>query len=521
MNKNLQMVYTYHNETKHTHIKYARSLGYMDWATQPDPYRSYADTKQTILPLALKHNTLAYHEIFESSQEDIAPLCLESISQFFQFSLGLAAVKSSGGQSWDLRCNASSGNLQPTESYLICDGISGIDNGIHHYAPKNHNLEQIANTNEKLDLPNDSFLVALSSIVWREAWKYGERSWRYTQLDCGHALRALEISAYMLGWQIKVLDINDNTLNDLIGLNQSNRYINEENENADMLLLVSKYATIDEINYNTLRASFNQTYLGYANQLSPTWHKWDILNKIEEATTQKTIIKHNTIQKHYFPRKKSFESKDIVLNRRSAQQMDAHNSNITLEQFDTIISSVSQSLHNYQASVHLVLFVHDVNELDAGLYILLRNDKHKDSLMQECKESFLWQKSKLKNKDLYLLKKSDYTMLSKTISCNQSIASNGAFSLGMLAQFDEQLSTYGASRYKELYWECGAIGQQLYLEATSLSLSATGIGCYLDDIFHDTLGLTNMKFQSLYHFTIGRGIFDSRLSTLKPYENRM
>ena len=44
MNKNTQMVYTYHNETKHSQQQYAKSLGYMDWATQPDPYRSYADT---------------------------------------------------------------------------------------------------------------------------------------------------------------------------------------------------------------------------------------------------------------------------------------------------------------------------------------------------------------------------------------------------------------------------------------------------------------------------------------------
>lgn len=46
MNKNLQMVYTYHNETKHATNRYARSLEYMDWATQPDLYRSYIDTKK-------------------------------------------------------------------------------------------------------------------------------------------------------------------------------------------------------------------------------------------------------------------------------------------------------------------------------------------------------------------------------------------------------------------------------------------------------------------------------------------
>ena len=101
MNKNLQMVYTYHNETKHAPTRYARSLGYMDWATQPDPYRTYTDTKQIKLPLSFENNTLSYKDIFEEKKE-IAPLCLESISQFFQFSLGLAAVKTYEGQSWAL-----------------------------------------------------------------------------------------------------------------------------------------------------------------------------------------------------------------------------------------------------------------------------------------------------------------------------------------------------------------------------------------------------------------------------------
>jgi len=108
-------------------------------------------------------------------------------------------------------------------------------------------------------------------------------------------------------------------------------------------------------------------------------------------------------------------------------------------------------------------------------------------------------------------------MASKAISCSQDIASDGAFSLGMLCNFSEQLQTYGAHRYKELYWECGAIGQQLYLDATSMGLSGTGIGCFLDDMMHSTLGLKTTKFQVLYHFTVGRGYVDSRIQTKDAY----
>ncbi|PLY05024.1 MAG: nitroreductase [Arcobacter sp.] len=524
MNKNLQMVYNYHNETKHSQQRYARSLGYMDWATQPNPYRTYSDTRKIKLPLSFENKTLEYSQIFNQKKEDIisAPLCKEAISQFFQFSLGLAAIKEYGDQSWALRCNASSGNLQPSEAYLISNDIQGIDDGLFHYSPLEHSLELLSNANEELTLPKNSFLVCLSSIVWREAWKYGERAWRYTQLDCGHALKALEISASILGWKIEVLNTKDSSLQNLIGFDQSSRYVPEERELPDMLLLVSfdndSKNNSNTIDIDNIRTTLEETYRGKANQLSRDWHKWDILEKIEDATLSDDLIKKeykNDIYEINTYRETSFLAKDVVLNRRSAQAMDKDDANITKKEFETIISSVKSN----NSAIHLVVFIHNVTDIEAGLYILVRNENHKVQLQSLFKEQFLWEKVDTQAGQLYKLEAGDFKFLSKAISCNQDIASHGAFTLGMLAEFTNQLEQYGASRYKQLYWDCGAIGQQLYLEATSLKLSATGIGCFLDDILHGTVGLKTNHFQSLYHFTIGRGLVDSRLSTKKPYKS--
>jgi nitroreductase len=35
-----------------------------------------------------------------------------------------------------------------------------------------------------------SVVVILTSILWREAWKYGDRAYRYLLHDIGHALQA-------------------------------------------------------------------------------------------------------------------------------------------------------------------------------------------------------------------------------------------------------------------------------------------------------------------------------------------
>ena len=46
-----EVVVAYHERTKHHFHRYAASLGYMDWATQPDPCRRYAGADLGRLPL--------------------------------------------------------------------------------------------------------------------------------------------------------------------------------------------------------------------------------------------------------------------------------------------------------------------------------------------------------------------------------------------------------------------------------------------------------------------------------------
>lgn len=40
-----EVVAAYHERTKHHFHRYAASPGYMDWATQPDPFRRYIGGK--------------------------------------------------------------------------------------------------------------------------------------------------------------------------------------------------------------------------------------------------------------------------------------------------------------------------------------------------------------------------------------------------------------------------------------------------------------------------------------------
>jgi len=86
----------------------------------------------------------------------------------------------------------------------------------------------------------------------------------------------------------------------------------------------------------------------------------------------------------------------------------------------------------------------------------------------------------------------------------------------MLSAFEASLEK-GAWWYRRLFWEAGVLGQVLYMEAEVAGLRGTGIGCYLDDVVHETLGLGGTRFQDLYHFTVGGGVEDTRLATRPAY----
>jgi hypothetical protein len=114
----------------------------------------------------------------------------------------------------------------------------------------------------------------------------------------------------------------------------------------------------------------------------------------------------------------------------------------------------------------------------------------------------------------------DVRRLAGGVSCGQAIAADGAFAVAMLAEFASVLDEWGPASYKRLFWETGAIGQALYLEAEAAGLRGTGIGCFFDDLVHQALGIGDASLQSLYHFTVGGPVDDPRLRTLAPYADR-
>src|SRR5512143_11836 len=182
----------YHERTKHQFNRYADGPAQLDWVNQPNPFRRYEGTPLIHLPLLCSDDeplSPGYSELYRRGLMPSVPLTIRSLSRFFQYALAISAWKQVDTTRWSLRCNPSSGNLHPTEGYLLIGALPGLGDApaLYHYAPHEHGLERRAVCGEPLfaalmrEFPAHSLLVGLSSIHWREAWKYGERAFRYCQ----------------------------------------------------------------------------------------------------------------------------------------------------------------------------------------------------------------------------------------------------------------------------------------------------------------------------------------------------
>ena len=538
----LATVYRYHDGTKHHFHAFAPSLGYLDWASQPRPFREFADTP--VFPLYPAPSVAAdgyargRTTFDQTCQRELtaAPLSAPALGDMLRHALGLSAWKRFGSSRWSLRVNPSSGNLHPTEAYVISGALPGLVDrpAVYHYAADRHAIElrcvfDEGVWREAFGGRQDRLLVALSSIHWREAWKYGERAFRYCQHDLGHAIAAVSIAAALIGWRAVLLPAwSCRAIAAVTGIDREEDFTEVEREEPGCIMAIAAAESADCPQHTVTQLVEGigcGQWSGHANRLSEHHVEWPLIDEVARATEDpgRSSVPTASVANgdRRTRRTRQIDARALLLQRRSALAFDGR-STIDRATFVAMLSCVLPGASTpwnsvwWTPRVHLAIFVHRVDQLPAGLYLLLRDPQAFDRLRAACRPEFLWELAD-EEVPLRCLARGDARSLSARLSCDQEIAADGFFSLGMLADFDASLYTFGPSFYRHLFWETGIVGQALYLAAEAAGSRATGIGCFYDDPVHEVLGLHGHAFQSLYHFTVGMPVDDGRLTTDPGY----
>jgi len=483
----------YHECTKHSIASLKRAPHVLDWENMPNPFRHYEGVPVVDLPADPPTPETPALEVLDgiygATLAKDGPTFLSQLL-FYSASISASKLVPSGGHRYALRVNPSSGNLHPTEFHFLTRGLKDWPDGLYHYRPSAHMAERRALGNLEMKFASSSapIVFVLTSIAWREAWKYRDRAYRYCLHDIGHAWQALALAARAIGCEaFAVAQFADDEVGEFCRFHE---------DEWPMLVIELRGASIPVQESGAVEAIWDG---GHANQLSQEITAYPQIDRIHDATKRSSLVCSAATSAVVgageiilpFPASSSRPFGEVARERRSALDFVGGMQSMSLPQLSAVLAAARQPLHADFAGwpfIQLYLYVHRINGLEPGVY--------------NC-----WPE----RGELELIKRGDQRVAAAGLSLGQDLAGNACIAFSMIGDLERAVRIHGERGYRYVYFEAGTIGHRMYLAAEALGLGATGIGAFYDDEVHRYLNLAPDQGQVVYHFAIGHPVPDFRL----------
>ena len=235
----------------------------------------------------------------------------------------------------------------------------------------------------------NGFFAGLSSIHWRESWKYGERAFRYSHLDMGHAIAAMSFSAALFGWKVTYLNaLSDREVETILGFTTT-RWKQFEREEAGPLLFVhgaGEHEVPRGLTADIVSAFDALSFAGEPNLLSRRHRDWSVIDNASEATV-KPATREETYRYGDHPfvlmNGPPAAGAAVIRKRRSALAFDARTALMRDHFFDILDRTIPRDgcapfdtgIGN--PSINLLIFAHRITGLEpevGGQAVLGRQD---------------------------------------------------------------------------------------------------------------------------------------------------
>ncbi|MCS7094490.1 MAG: SagB/ThcOx family dehydrogenase [Thaumarchaeota archaeon] len=221
----------YHENTKHSYVSVRLRGRGLDWENMPYPFKVYPDAPRVELPSSFPSPTATLFEALRRPESrTLREIELPLIAELLFYSAGITRIKDYGWGRVYFRAAAATGNLHETELYLVVGGGGDLEPGVYHFDPCEFCLSQIrrgdyrqrlARSTRSAEVLESGLTVVLSSVAWRNAWKYGPRSYRHWFWDGGALCANLLAVSRAEGLEPEVLmGFVDEEVNALIGAEQ-------------------------------------------------------------------------------------------------------------------------------------------------------------------------------------------------------------------------------------------------------------------------------------------------------------
>ncbi|MEK6324646.1 MAG: SagB/ThcOx family dehydrogenase [Acidobacteriota bacterium] len=485
-NRDTEAAGRYHDLTKHSYWSIRTNAHYLDWSNKPSPFKIYPGIEPIPLPRALVQTLAPALEVVSSTgvgfSGDKKP-DLERLSSILFYAAGVTKHKTYPGGELYFRAAACAGALYPTEVYVVCGDIDGLDAGVYHFNPGDFALRRLREgdlrgvlfraTAGELRVGSAPVTLVFTSISWRSTWKYRDRAYRYHFWDNGMILaNALAMGAAHELPAAVVMGFVEAEVNKLIG-------IDGEQELALSLLALghtdeglpdcAAIEELPEINFDVMPISDSPVDYPSIREA----HAASSFTDHEEARDWRSATRESrtpAIEGEIFSLAPVPEEKlpadaieDVIQRRASTRRFAAKP--LPLADLSEIIERATPDIttdflaRGGTPLNDLYAIVNRVDGLPPGAYFYRREDRA-----------------------LELLKPGDFSTRAAYLTLDQDLGGDASVTFFFMADLKTVLEAYGNRGYRAAQMEAGIIGGKMYLTAYALKRGATGLTFYDDDV---------------------------------------
>lgn len=493
-NRETEIAWRYHGATKHSYISVHASRHYLDWETQPLPFKIYSNL--TPIPLPLERQPSGVSALDAIAQAAITPDLdrvpdLQGVAQLLFLSGGITKRKIYPSGQQFFRAAACTGALYEIELYIVCQALPGLAAGVYHFNPADFALRQLRSGDYRGLLAHATagepsvvyapLTIVCTATYWRNAWKYQARTYRHFGWDNGTILAntLAATAAFRLPARI-VCGFTDGPVNELLALDTDREvafalvpvgYVAgppPDRPAIEPLVFETVRLSPSEVDYPIMRELHAASWLATAEEVA-AWRGSPPMPNVSAPSGQTVTLSPHTGEAM------AQDSTEEVILRRGSTRRFKRGASWSFEQLSTALYCATQGIPADFLSEtdeaarqsgdpprllnQLYAIVHAVDGLQAGAYFLHRNP---------------W--------ELELLKPGNFRNEAAYLGLEQDLPADASAVVFFLADLHAILRRFGNRGYRAAQLEAGILGGKLYLAAYAQRLGASGLTFYDDDV---------------------------------------
>jgi SagB-type dehydrogenase family enzyme len=457
----------YHQLTKHAPDVLRIKTRYIDWSSQPNPFKEYLEIEGLGLPDPAPDTGFPTALAITEGLGAPRPLDGAEVARLLSLSAGVHRVLEIPNRPpIYFRTYACAGALYPIELYLASGGGEDLPPGLYHYHPLQGALRLLRDEDPRPWLVRASgrqhavteapVSVILTGIPWRTTWKYEARGYRHLWWDAGMVLANLLALAASGGHQSQVvIGFDDDEVATLLG-------VDVEREMPICIVPIGYGQTGQHpvepavsppeprLNPAAPLSKFEKTY-----------------GEILEVHRSSKLAGSVAVQAWRIPRVESRSPDpgplcsgfgiEKVIRRRGSRRVFEHHS-IGADQLEGIIAHATNRLSCDWGGdlVQIGLIANAVDGLESGSYSCVGGTEQ--------------------------LTEGDLRKKASFLCLDQPLGGDAAATLFLMADLEHTTSILGNRGYRAAQLEAGIVAGRLYLGAYECRLGATGLTFFDDEV---------------------------------------